>query len=43
MKNFHIYNNFFKTVININVIMLYIISAKYNNISKYKKWLSNSN
>lgn len=37
MKNFYIYNNFFKTIIDANVVAFCIIFAKYNNISIYKK------
>ena len=42
MKNFHACNNFFKTVIDINMFTLCITSARYKNISTYKKWLVNS-
>lgn len=31
---------FFKIVINANMIALYIISARCNNIHIYKKWLN---
>lgn len=43
MKNFYAYDDFFKTVIDINMIVLCITSARCNNISIYKKWLGNSN
>lgn len=43
MKNFYIYNNIFRTVIDTNIITLYITSTRYNNISIYKRWLSNLN
>lgn len=37
MKNFHIYKDFFKIIINVNVITLYIIYARCNNINIYKR------
>lgn len=43
MKNFHTYNYLFKMDINVNVVSLCITFIKYNNISIYKKCLSNSN
>ena len=43
MKNFHAYNNFFKTVINANVVTFCITSAGYKDINTYKKWLVNLN
>lgn len=43
MRNFHTYNNFFKTVIDVNMIIFYIIFTKYKDINKYKKQLINSN
>ena len=42
MKNFYSYNNFFKTVININMVAFCITFARYKKISIYKKWLVNS-
>ena len=42
MKNFYACNNFFKTVIDINVVALCITSTGYKDISTYKKWLINS-
>ena len=42
MKNFHVYNNFFKTVIDVNVFALCITSIRCKDISIYKKWLVNS-
>lgn len=42
MKNFHACNDFFKTVINANVVALYITFTRFNDISTYKKWLGNS-
>lgn len=41
MKNFYVYNNFFKIVIKANMIILYITLARYNNINIYKRWLGN--
>lgn len=41
MKNFYIYNNFFKIVIDINMIAFYIMSTRYKNINIYKKQLIN--
>lgn len=41
MKNFHICNDFFKTIIDANIFVLYITFAKFNNISIYKNWLGN--
>lgn len=41
MKNFHACNDFFKIIIDINIIVLCITSAKYNNIGIYKRWLGN--
>lgn len=43
MKNFYAYDDFFKTVINANVVAFCITSTRCNNISTYKKWLGNSN
>ena len=43
MKNFHACNDFFKTVIDANVVTLCITSAGCKDISTYKKWLVNSN
>lgn len=42
MKNFYACNDFFKTVIDANVVTLYITSARCKDISTYKKWLINS-
>ena len=42
MKNFYACNDFFKTVIDANVIAFCITSARCKNISIYKKWLVNS-
>ena len=42
MKNFYAYDDFFKTVIDANVVALYITSAGCKDISTYKKWLVNS-
>lgn len=41
MKNIYVYNNFFKTVININMVVFYITFNKYNDINIYKSWLNN--
>lgn len=43
MKNFHVCNNFFKMVINTNLVVFCITFARSNNISAYKKWLCNLN
>lgn len=43
MINFYTYNDYFITIIDANVIILYINSAGYNNISIYKKQLRNCN
>ena len=42
MKNFHICHDFFKTVIDAIVVVLYITSNRYNDISIYIRWLGNS-
>ena len=42
IKNFHAYNNFFKMVIDVNVVAFCIMSARCKDISTYKKWLVNS-
>ena len=42
MIYFHACNNFFKTVIDANVVALCITSAGFKDISTYKKWLVNS-
>ena len=42
MKNFYAYNDFFKTVIDANVVAFCITSTKCKDISTYKKWLVNS-
>lgn len=41
MKNFHIYNNFYKIVIDTNMIIFCITFAQCNIINIYKKWLIN--
>ena len=42
MKNFHACDDFFKTVIDVNVVAICITSARCKDISIYKKWLVNS-
>lgn len=37
MKNFYIYKFFFKTIIDTNMITLYVTFASCNNISIYKR------
>lgn len=37
MKNFYIWNDFFKIIINTNMIVFYILSVGCKNISKYKR------
>lgn len=41
IKNFFVYEGFFKIVIDINIISLCINSAKYNGINIYKTQLGN--
>lgn len=41
MKYFYVYNNFFKIVIDANIITFYITSTEYNDISIYKIQLIN--
>lgn len=41
MKNFHVYNDFFKIVTDENMVILFITSTRYNNINIYKIWLIN--
>lgn len=41
MKNFYIYNDFVKRILDINMIMLCITAIGYNNISIYKRQLDN--
>ena len=41
MKNFYACDDFFKTIIDVNVIALCITSVGYKDISTYKKWLVN--
>ncbi len=41
MKNFYTCDDFFKTVINANVVVFCITSTNYKDISIYKKWLIN--
>ncbi len=43
MKNFYVYNDFFKTVIDTSMVTFCIISTGYKDISIYKKWLINLN
>lgn len=42
MKNFYTYDNFYTTVIDVNIITFCIMSIGCKNITIYKKWLVNS-
>lgn len=42
MKNFYLCNDFFKTVIDVNMVAFCITSTRCKDINIYKKWLVNS-
>lgn len=43
IKNFYACDDFFKTVIDANVVTIFITSARCNDISIFQRWLGNSN
>lgn len=43
MKNFHIYDIFFRYIININIITLVIEIVDYKDINKFWLWITPSN